>query len=304
MNQYMSGREEAEITILTGETRRITDKLFVNLREDGRRYNDLLVNHCTFANMGFKNAKIIQCDLSHCVFIDCYFKRTYFQNTNFTGCKFINCKFDHITVIACDFRYTTFKDCIMDFIVMRQNLPPMPSMSNIRWELCRNLANESLRLGRANQFRSYFFEEKRACESHYWQMLVQKEEFYKNHYDTVDRLIGLTSFLGSKINKYLWGYGEKISSLLLVISSVIIIFSLIYFLSGQIFSENGISDQSKKSLTFLRSIGFSLSAFFSSSLYYTTTNNTVRFLTTFERILGIVFGGFFVTSLFRYVNRR
>ncbi|MCX7572027.1 pentapeptide repeat-containing protein [Tumebacillus sp. DT12] len=301
MQQYLAGRHNFDILSVEKDTP-ISGKLFVDQRPDkDLKAKRFVINHSTFANMSFKSSSFIASNLSFCVFIGCYFRRTYFEATLFTGCKFIDCVFDDITLVGCDMRYSTFENCYIDYDVLIGSLP-VPS--NIRWKMCTNLALESLRSGDSEQYRKYFFEEMKSSEEHYWDMVIQRGKWYKDKYDTVDRFLGLFKFTKSKMSKYLWGYGEKISHLVIVILSVILIFSVIYYAQVDVFKEANSSTAAAKSLDFSESLYLSFCNFITITSDFTTNNAFVRLITAIEGVLGVVLMGFFVAALFRFINRR
>jgi hypothetical protein len=203
MNQYFVGRERRLIDSLNGQDQAYQGIIISDERKDkDLKWNHKTINHSTFANVSFKDSELKNSDLSLCVFIDCYFKNTFIENINFVGCKFINCKFDNIILVQSDIRFTSFENCYVDYEELKNCLPVQ---SNIRWKLCTNLALESLRAGDSENYRRFFFNEKQACEEHYLDMFVQKDKYYKKKYDTIDRLVGLSKYLYSKLSNLIWG---------------------------------------------------------------------------------------------------
>lgn len=277
--------------------------LLINSRPDqDLDANNLVVTHSTFAHMGFKKSKLNGCNFSHNVFIDCYFKNAYFENIIFLGCKFINCTFDNITLVQCDFRYATFQNCYVDFKDMLPNLPNLPSFHNVRWKMCTNLALESLRAGSTEDYRKYFYEEKKSSEQHFWEMFRRKEKYYRNKkYGTWDSIEGLVKYSASKINKMIWGYGENIFQLIRVMLFTIIIFALFLFRSGE-FYENGNGES--RFLGLGESFYVSVCNFFTINSGFQTTSTFPRFLIALEGFIGMMLMGFFIAALFRYINRR
>jgi hypothetical protein len=301
----MFGLDSALIEDVLINDANITDKLFVNQRPDqffdGEKNGvNIKAQHCTFANIGFKKSKLIHCDFSHSVFIGCYFKRTIFEHVTFHNTKFINCKFDRVTLICCDFRYyPSFEGCIIEFNAIYPNLP---TEHNLRFELCRNLAIESIRLWDSKEYKKFFNEQKSSSEKHYIEMFKQNLDYYKTHYGWWDRIIGLYNYILSKIDKYLWGYGEKIKQLLSVILIVISTFAIFYYNYKNVFKENG--TKGFRSISIWESFYVSSCNFFTITSDFTSSNPGVRFLTSIEGFVGLVLMGFFVAALFRYINRR
>lgn len=299
MIQFVLGRKKLSLaSVISGQF--FTDKCFSNERLEKQKITGVTINHSTFANMGFKEMKFSNCDFSFCVFIDCYFRKADFVNVNFTGCKFINCQFD-VSLLSCNFMYVTFWNCFIEFDIMYSNLPPM-EYSNIRWKLCTNLAMECLRQGNTEEYRKYFFEEKTSSESHFFAKFKQSTAFYKARYGRYDSIGGLIEYVLSKTNRYLWGYGEKIQTLFVVMSTILLSFMLFYNTRGLVFKELGQSKLQRLNLP--ESFYYSMCNFFTITSDFTTSDSIVRIATAVEGFLGMLMMGFFVAALFKYINRR
>lgn len=301
MQEYTLGKNFEDINIIKNENSgdTIQDKYFSNQRPSKYEINNSVVNHCTFLNIGLKNSKIENVNFSHCVFIECYFKYSSILNVNFTNCRFIKCNFEDVNIVSTTFDYAKFHDCYIDYDKLVGNLP---KLQNLRWKLCTNLALECLRLGNDIQFRQFYFAEKEASEQHYLAMFTKKDDYYKKHYSSWQSIEGLIKFLTSKTSKRLWGYGEKISYLVINIILTIIGFSIIYFFSGNIFKING--NPEPVSISFIDSIYVSVCNFATITSDITTSNHFIRNTTAIEGFIGIILMGFFVAALFRYINRR
>ena len=89
------------------------DKLYAADRLDGRTVDKGEYEHCTFANISFKEAALLACRFLNCAFIGCYFRRGDLRECSFVGCKFIDCEFPRVAVQGCDFRYSRFSRCVL-----------------------------------------------------------------------------------------------------------------------------------------------------------------------------------------------
>lgn len=233
MRQYFTNRRYAKTEKFNGKQHvHVDNKIFANekLDEKGNIYN-CSINNCTFSEIGFKESKIHQSDFSFCVFIDCYFKNTELKQIDFTGCKFINCTFNgnKLNIENCDFRYATFERCFIPFDIMKLNLPV--EEENLRASLCNNLSIQCLSLGDYENYKAYLFEERHAGEIHEFRKLFHKTgSYYDKKYNFLEGVVGLFNFIRSKISKHLWGYGEKISTLIRNIVLIILLFGVTYFL--------------------------------------------------------------------------
>ncbi len=296
MQQYFENRELINYEDIKGDNVRCENVILANERVD-KRWNseNYKMNNCTFAKIGFREAHFSNDDLRFNVFIDCYFKKACFENVNFTASIFINCNFDEIVLINCTFDYCQFKGCFIKYCDLQLSLSERP---NIRWELCKNLSMECLDLGYEDEFRNYYFAEKKASEQYYWRKFWHKgnDKYYKK-YNAMDQFSGLWNFLLSKANKFLWGYGEKLTRLIFNILLVHIVYTMLYFFNIKEVT-NGVK------MTWGIANYMSLSNFFTVTCDYTPDGLIYKVLSVTEGGIGIILMGFFVAALFRYINRR
>ena len=302
MHQFFAGKEELKIEQIPKGTP-IEQKIFLNQLIPSKRNNpytlsNMFINYSTFANIGFRFCKFKQIDFSHCTFINCHFGSADFEDVNFVECKFIDCNFNQATFIACDFRYAKFTGCFIQYRYMKANLPGQP---NLRWDLCKNLTMVCLSLGEVEDFRYYFFEEKSASEQHYLKMFKQDEKWYQDKYEFWDSIEGITKYVSSKISKFLWGYGESIHNLLAIIGATILFFAIVFSLSPEAFLKE---NDNVTSLNFFESLFYSISNFFNISAGYNVADGLIGTAVIFENIIGLVFTGFLIAAIFRYINRR
>jgi len=286
------------------------DKVFAGQRFD--RYwkiESKIFQNCTFSKMGFLEAKFKNTDVRYCTFIDCYFRKAEFNAVDFTGVVFINCTFDLATFINCIFDYVNFKDCYIKFEIMKENLPR--TRHNLNRDLCRNLSIECLKMGDDQNYRKYYFEEKCASERYNWKKFYHKAadnadnlKSYEDKYTMWDQLEGLLTFVLAKLDKHIWGYGEKLSRLFRNILIIIIFFSGIYWLLSGLTIEGA--------MKWYEYLYISLCNFFSIGLENTDASamgeilkaEQYKYIAVAETGLGVISMGFFVAALFKYINRR
>ncbi len=182
------------------------DMLFAAARIDGQTLEGLEFAHCTFANVSFKNVALRQCRFTNCAFLNCYFRKTQMAGGAFVGCKFIGCEFPHATIQSCDFKYSRFDDCSLPFDEMEHSLPREP---NLREELTHCLAIASDGLGLNSDGRKYRLVSIQAREEHLKAAFLGNSDWYQRHYTGLRKLKSLGQFLASKMNGFVWGYGEK-----------------------------------------------------------------------------------------------
>lgn len=298
--EYVLGRKKMKTDALV-ENKWAYNKFFANERPDKEfKGNRLLISQSSFAKMGFRESKFYYSRITHSTFIDCYFKKTVFENCDFTGCKFINCTFDEVIMINCRLDYTAYVGTTIEYNAIYHNLPK--NEYNLRHNLCRNLALESLKAGKPDEYRKFYFEEKRSSEKHYWEMIRQNQDWYRGHYSTWDRIIGLGHLLSSLFNKVLWGYGEKLTHLIGVMLTVMLAFTLIYWNMGSIFKVENLKEYTN--LRLIESLYLSVSNFFTVTPNIQSQNVSYNWLASIEGAIGIILVGFFSAALFRNINRR
>jgi uncharacterized protein YjbI with pentapeptide repeats len=120
------------------------DAAFTSDRLDDGDFFEYSFEHCTFANISFKKAKIAKSEFTNCIFIGCYFRRSDLSETSFIGCRFIDCAFPKTNIKCCNFDYSTFNNCFIPFYEIEYSLPGAP---NLREDLARNLSVESAKIG-------------------------------------------------------------------------------------------------------------------------------------------------------------
>lgn len=278
----------------------VENKVYANERFNNKeKHINKIINNSTFATMGFKNNSFDDCTFNYCTFINCYFRDAKFTNVVFVGCKFIDCNFTGTTYINCDFRYANFKDCFINYDDLKFSLP---REENLRWRLCTNLSIECLNLGSDDEYKKYYFEEKKATEKYNIEIFLRRQPYYKKKYGGWDALVALTKVVLGKLNQYLWGYGEKLRVLLLNIFIVVFLSSFFYYNAGNVFKVNGNSLPMK--LNFAESMYLSVCNFTTVTSDITSSATFVRYFTVFEGFLGLTLMGFFIAALFRYINRR
>lgn len=304
MEQYFAGRTKMCINAIPEyiiKHKKIEDAVFSNERIDEKwNATQYEVYHSTFSKMGFRNSQFKQCNLSFCVFIDCYFKKAIFDQVKFVGCLFINCNFDLAVITKCDFRYASFDNCFIPYSQMKNNFPD--NEENIKAKLCRSLSLQCLKLGEINEYKLYLFEEKASNEVHSIRKLIHRGNSFYNKYSLSEGLGGLFDYMCSKVSKIIWGYGEKMSSLLCCMLLVMLTYSCVYYFNEVyiVLEESNGSATSRAVLA----IYISLCNFFSFMGNEIFKTQALRFIGLSEYILGVILMGFFVAALFRQINRR
>lgn len=300
MIEYISGRDPMDINDLQF-IGKYSNKFFVNQRPDALlKAHNLEIKLSTFVNMGFSKSEFTYSKFTLCVFIDCYFRNAKLEMSDFTGCKFINCSFENAAIIDCKFDYAIFRGTTIEYKTMKYNLPK--ERFNLSRDICRNLALENLRKGDIKEYKSYYFTENAASEKHYWEKIRQKDKWYKDHYSYWDIIVGTIQLTISKFNKYLWGYGEKISYLVRNMFLFILLFGLFYWKIDVVYKM--FDDQLLQPISFLDSMYLSICNMFTVSPAILSSDPMYRWLSGLEGAFGLISIGFFTAAIFRNINRR
>jgi hypothetical protein len=186
---------------------RSSDQTFGSQRLDGVTLEQSSYEHCTFANISFKAARLDGGRFLNCAFVSCFFRKTDIRSCSFSSCRFIDCEFPDASFSGCDFRYARFAGCYVPFNEIVHNLPPEP---NLREQLSHNLAREAALLGDSRTARTFRLCEVSARESHYWAAVCGKSKWYRDHYVGLAKLTTALRLVVSKINGWLFGYGERL----------------------------------------------------------------------------------------------
>ena len=214
-----------------GDPFRGVDSLYGSVRLDGTTISGADFQHCTFSNISFKDATIDSGKFLSCVFVGCYFRRAKLNDTSFVGCRFIDCNFGHVTIGGSRFEYSSFRSCQISFDEMFFSLPPQPYVKEI---LTRNLAIESTRLGLPSEARRYRREEIKAREAHLRAAVVGRSQWYQEHFSGgYKRTQAFCQLVASLLNRWFWGYGERVWLLLgNVFLFALVLFPVFFYLSA------------------------------------------------------------------------
>ena len=289
---YHIGRPLGEIR----QPHKEIDRTFAGQRLE-EEVEDADYKHCTFINIGFKEVKFKNSIFFNCIFVGCYFRRAQFKNTSFQGCQFIDCKFPRISISVCDFRYSNFTGCQISFSEIEHSLPSEP---NLMEDLSRNLALESLRLGLYQEAKRYKTVRINAHEKHLKAAFCGNSQWYKDHFDICARICAFLEWLLSLINRRMWGYGEKISTLVLNLILLLFIFPVVFFLCRQ-----ELVHLSGKMITIIDIFYFSLENVLPAGVVsgVIATGGIAQLLAGLESFIGVVFTALFAAYIFRSIQR-
>jgi hypothetical protein len=277
----------------------ISDALFEADRVDGQKFEGVHFEHCTFANVSFKDAGLTSCTFENCAFLECYFRRTQLDSSRFLGCKFVSCDFPKTSFRQCSFVYSTFRDC---YVPYREFEPSLPVEANLRRLLAENLAREAESAGASGDARLYRLQGFRAHEEYLRRGALGSDEWSREHFPSLpDRFFAGIRLVSRWINRFVWGYGDR--GIVLVRNAIVLVFGLfplLYYLTRSGLSQAG-GAICAGSYFFLSADAFLNNTGFSG---VSGTTSLTRFLIGFELASGFVFLGLAVTLLFRWITRR
>ena len=292
---YLVGREIGDWPAATAP---VQDLIFAAVRKDNDTLEGLDFQHCTFANVSFKEAKVRNCRFIDCAFLGCYFRKAEMVGSIFVGCKFLNCEFPKVTVQSCDFKYSRFENCVLPFDEMEHSLPREP---NLREELARGLAISADALGLQRDRRQYRLAAIQAKEEHLRAAVMSQSEWYQLHYSGLRKLTAFGQLIASYAIGMLWGHGEKP---LVLIRNILLLAVLVFPLV--LWFACGLLQQSSGLLSFVDVIWLSITTFIpvDAGNVVTTTDACARIILTLESFLGLVASGLLITLLVRRMLKR
>lgn len=294
-NCLRTGRELGSLTSpFSGQ-----DKLFASARLDGQTVEGGRYNHCTFANISFKEVTLRSCSFLNCAFLGCYFRRSTLHDTSFVGCRFIDCDFPRVAVQGCDFRYSKFSRCLIPFDEIQLSLPREP---NLREELARNLAVEAANLGLADDGREFRMCAIQSREEDLRAAMKAASTWYQEHYDTWRRFMAMLRLVRSILTRWLWGYGERAHTL--VINSAVL--SLLIFPALFYWKRAGLVNRTGGEIGAFDVLWFSLKNFLPSGVESDLIAHTptLRAISGFEGLVGVIAAGLLASYLFRWILDR
>ena len=275
------------------------DKAFAAQRHDEAVIKSPRYEHCTFANVSFKKAKIEDGNFLDCVFIGCYFRRAELTNCQFVGCRFFECNFNRVVLKSCDFRFSIFRRCQIAYSEIEYSLPREP---NLREELTRNLSVESSRLGLSQEARRYRIAEIHAREEHLRAAMWGESQWYREHFDGLARFKAFVKWMLSLLNRWLWGYGERA---FVLVRNLLVLAFIVFPVLFYIFKDQ-LSHISGRPIELWDPLYFSLENVIPAGVVsgIIATGSTAHLLAALESLFGVVAVALFAAYIFRWSLHR
>ena len=273
------------------------DTLFINERFEDRSLPLGTYEHCTFANVSFKGTTLTESTFTACVFESCYFRRTTFDRCRFPASRFIDCDFVRPRISLSDFSYSRFTRCAPEY---REFHASLPGEANLKADLASNVATQCEIIGQPVEARLFRITAREAREDDLWAAVIHENEYYKTHYDIPARIAAAWRLGLSRLNRWLWGYGERarilIQNLVLLTAAL---FPLLFALSSSDVQHNS------KGLDYWGYLLLSGASLVNSAgvTGYTVTG-VARVWVISETAVGFLVLGLYLTYLLRWISRR
>lgn len=278
----------------------VSDALFQADRADNQLFEGAHFKHCTFANVSFKDTRLVSCTFENCAFIDCYLRRTVIDSSKFLGCKFVTCEFPKTSFRQVTFEFPQFRGCWVRFDAIAASLPVEP---NLRRQMADNLGREAEAAGATRDARMYRLRAHKALERYLWNGATGADQWSREHFPGLaDRSLAALQVVGRWANRLLWGYGER--GWVLARNSAVLaagVFPLLfYLLRDDLAQQNGGAVDTTS--YFLLSIDNLLNRTGFSGVEPTTA--LARAVVGIEVFAGLVIIGLGIALLLRWITRR
>ena len=260
--------------------------------------------HCTFANISFKDAKLRRCRFLNCAFVDCYFRDATLENCDLTACKLVDCNLEDPAFVDCTLKFLEFRGCYVPYDKFRHALPTDPGL---RHRMADELSREATLAGDLRDARRYRLIGEDAYEDHVWNYAwASGGQYYEKHRPALFRLRMALAWIARKSNRRLWGYGEKGLTLAGSFALVgIVLFPALFFLltRDDLVAVRG---SSREKLSFWDYQLFSFDNLVNAPGFAAVEAESMgaRWLVAAEVLVGLMFIGLFITLVFNWIRRR
>jgi hypothetical protein len=284
------------------------NELYGSDRVDEQAFTQRVYKHCTFANVSFLKAILDNCRFLDCAFLDCYFRKTEIPSSVFVGCKFEDCTFTELELVDCTFEFPLFRRCFIAYDEFHHQLPVDPGM---RYRIADELAREANAAGASSDAREYRLQAAYAWEDHLKNIaLGSGSDYYRRHFELKQRIRAARSWAWRKVNRVLWGYGERgwvlVRSFLAVGGIVFPAAFWLFVRSGLDRAAPGIPPADAKPLRLVDYELFSFDNLLNRAGFSEITFNGLgaRTFVGLEVMVGLLFIGLFISLIFNWMRRR
>lgn len=257
----------------------------------------LRISRGIFENLGMKKAKFKNCNITQSIIRDCYLREAEFINVNFTGTKFIGCNLERAIFKSCNFRYVTFDRCKLN---ISEILGSLPFESNLLKGVLRELRRNEESMGEYKSADMILLKELATERQLYLDRARAKTSYFKEKTNMFERVNASWNFICSFFEDLLWGYGLKISRLLLSGIVLIILFAFLFYTTKEVYKlGNDMVVLDLEQSIYLSALSFSTLGYGE----YIPQTNVGKLLICFENLFGGIFIGFFAAAVYRRIAR-
>lgn len=154
-------------------------------RADLRRVN---LRWAVFRDVGFKNARFEDCNLSQATFVECYLRRAQFTRCDLVNSRFDSCDFSQAVIAESRIDFASFKTCEIRLENIRFRAD---GSEQAMVRVCRSLKLNAMSMGNFADAGELTYLEK----THERRALYARGEW--------------AAWLGSALQDWTWGYGER-----------------------------------------------------------------------------------------------
>lgn len=261
------------------------------------KIQDRIFKRCLFIRLGLKSAEFKKVTFSQCIFQDCYLRKAKFYNVDFTGCFFIDCNLEKASFQPARLWYVRFLRCCLNYGEILQALPKEPS---IAISLLKSIRQNAITMGDNTISDKLLMRELSIETNEFKNQFLGVSDYYKERYKGFDRLMSFFRFISNIVSNFWWGYGLRLHALFRSAFLIILVFTLIFFVSGSFKSF----DSSQATLGFWESLYFSVATFTTlGHPQYAPDSLFCQAACAAESFLGVLFLGFFAASVYRKFSR-
>ena len=161
-----------------------------------------------FRDVGFKNARFVGCNLSQATLAECYLRHAKFEKCDLVNAHFDSCDFSQASITESRIDFAGFKNCEIRLENIAFNADATPQ-AMVR--VCRSLKLNAMSMGNFADAGQLTYLEK---------TYERRAAFHRRAW---------AQWLGSLLQDFLWGYGEKPWRLALVMLVNILIFGTVLY---------------------------------------------------------------------------
>lgn len=285
-------------TKLTSDEDLYCDALFEADRLDGRKIKGKTFRHTTFANTSFKDVVFENCIFENVVFLSAYFRGAKFLRCEVKASRFINCDLMRVSLVSSDIRfYNSFRGCFVPFERLKESLP---REGNLLRDLASNLADEATLQGATRDANKYREQAIHGDKEFLKAVVLQQQPFYKEKYNSVDRVEHALRYFRIKLFEGIWGRARRLEVIVRNWFLVAAFWAIIVLITGVSVIRPEVEWYE------LALIGFFSVSPIDVQFAYVVDGTAMQLFLLLGRILGFVFSAMFVALLFAriYEGRR